>query len=252
MAELLVQDPQGYAAALQQHLKAWRNAEQAGPMEAYMRGQFPFLGIRSPQLKALLRDWTTSNGVPQGEALRETVRVLWRQPEREMQYAAMGLLEKRRKEAGIGDLPLLEELVVTKPWWDTVDLLASHIAGSILAKHPESVPESADMWISSGHLWLQRTALLYQLGYKERTDAERLFRYTRQCSGSTEFFIRKAIGWALREYSKTDEAAVRAFVASTPLSPLSVREALKAADRNRKDGEGLESAPEGRMIREER
>ncbi|WP_426449441.1 DNA alkylation repair protein [Paenibacillus sp. S-38] len=225
-----------YAGALQDYLRAHADGEQALPMEAYMRGQFPFVGIRSPQLKALMREWVRTQGAPRGEELRETVSLLWSQPEREMQYAAMALLEKRRRETGPAELPLLQELIVTKSWWDTVDLLASHQVGGILAACPEEIPATVDVWIASGHLWLQRTALLYQLGYKERTDTARLFGYIRQVSGSTEFFIRKAIGWALREYSKTDEAAVRAFVASASLSPLSVREALKAVDRSRAAG----------------
>ncbi|AFH65496.1 DNA alkylation repair protein [Paenibacillus caseinilyticus] len=227
---------QEYTAALTDYLRAHGDEEQAVPMEAYMRHQFAFLGIRSPELKALLREWMRMHGVPRAEGLRETVRVLWNQPEREMQYAAMGLLEKRRREMGPAELPLLKELILTKPWWDTVDLLASHQVGGILANHPVEREGTVDVWIRSGQLWLQRTALLYQLGYKGKTDTGRLFGYIGHCSDSTEFFIRKAIGWALREYSKTDEAAVRAFIASVSLSPLSVREALKAAERRKGAG----------------
>lgn len=103
--------------------------------------------------------------------------------------------------------------------------------GDHLAKYPELIPRYTERWIASENLWLRRTAILYQLRYKERTDAGRLFRYIEKCKEENEFFIRKAIGWALREYSKTDESAVRAFVDKTPLSPLSVREALKFVSR---------------------
>ncbi|CAG7645123.1 DNA alkylation repair protein [Paenibacillus allorhizosphaerae] len=221
------------AAGLEALLRTHANPRQAGPMQAYMRDQFPFLGIKSPERVALEKQYWKERGLPAKDELEACVRGLWGLPEREFQYAAMGLLERQAKKADRAQIVLLEELVVTKSWWDTVDLIAARLVGLHLSRFPELIPERAERWIASDNIWLQRTAILFQLGYKTRTDKELLFALIRRRSESDEFFIRKAIGWALREYSKTDEEAVRRFVAETQLSPLSVREALKHADKKR-------------------
>ena len=138
------------------------------------------------------------------------------------------------------------ELVTTKSWWDTVDSLASHTVGRLVRTHPELVAVM-DEWIGSDDIWLARTALLHQLTWKNDTDAERLFAYCLRRASEKEFFIRKAIGWALREYSKTDEAAVRAFVAEhrATLSGLSRTEALRWLERRARRAEGVLPRPAG-------
>jgi 3-methyladenine DNA glycosylase AlkD len=125
-------------------------------------------------------------------------------------------------------LPTAGQLITTKPWWDTVDTLADHVVGMIVARHPEAV-STMDSWLLDDNLWLARTALLHQLTYRDRTDVDRLFRYCLARADHKDFFIRKAIGWALRQYAWTDPEPVRAFVEEhrAVLSPLSVREALK-------------------------
>ncbi len=129
-----------------------------------------------------------------------------------------------------GFLPVARRLVTTVPWWDTVDLLAAHVVCGLVAADPKLVA-AMDAWIDDPDLWVARAALLHQLRYKDATDAERLFAYCLRQAGHPDFFIRKAIGWALREYAKTDPEAVRSFVAAhrDVLAPLSVREALKNA-----------------------
>ncbi|QYR22012.1 DNA alkylation repair protein [Paenibacillus sp. sptzw28] len=216
-----------YAGRLEEWLRTHENAAAAEPMSAYMRNQFPFLGIKNPERAALTKQFIKGNGVPSGEELEEVALKLWALPEREFQYTAMQLLEKRLEEAAPSQAKLLEILITTKPWWDTVDLIAGHLVGSLFTRYPELVPAHAHRWIESDNLWLRRSALLFQLGYKGRTDRELLFSFIRRCAGEKDFFIRKAIGWALREYGKTDAEAVRQFVRETELSPLSVREALK-------------------------
>lgn len=216
-----------YAGELEALLRGHANAEQAAAMSAYMRDQFAFLGIRTPERTALMKAFMKTNGMPAGAELEAVVRRLWSLEEREFHYSAMMLMDKRKKELGPAQTELLEHLITTHAWWDTVDLLANHLAGALFAKHPELVPAFTEKWISSEDLWLRRSALLFQLGYKARTDAELLFALIRRTADEQDFFMRKAIGWALREYAKTDPAAVRDFVAATPLSPLSVREALK-------------------------
>jgi len=203
------------------------NPAIAAPMEAYMRNKFPFLGIKTPERNRLTKEFWAKRGIPTGDDLLEVVQLLWELPEREFQNVAMAFLGKHGKRANKEDIDTFEQLVVTKSWWDTVDYLASHTMGDQLAKYPELIPDYPERWIGSDDFWLRRTALLYQLRYKERTDVGRLFEYIERCKDENEFFIRKAIGWALREYSKTDGDAVRRFVEKTPLAPLSVREALK-------------------------
>ncbi|MFX3635591.1 MAG: DNA alkylation repair protein [Candidatus Pristimantibacillus sp.] len=214
-----------------EELKCWfrehGDRSKAQSMEAYMRNQYSFLGIKAPERSLLLREFWKMNGMPEGEQLLQVVRQLWQQPEREFQNVAMDLLAKHAKNADKTHIDLLEELVMDKSWWDTVDVLAAHLIGQHFALYPELITAYTERWIESDNLWLRRTAILFQLKYKQRTDTGRLFDYINRTKDEKEFFIRKAIGWALREYSKTDEEAVIDFVAETKLSPLSEREALK-------------------------
>lgn len=216
-----------YEAELEKLLRDHSDKENAAAMAAYMRDQFSFLGIKSPERVALTKQFLKERGTPAGEELDAVVRALWRLPEREFQYTAMLLLEKRLKSLDASWIGLLEMMITTASWWDTVDIIASKLAGSLFARYPELILSHADRWINSDNLWLRRSAILFQLSYKGKTNKELLFAYIRQCADEEDFFIRKAIGWALREYAKTDEEAVRAFVRETPLSTLSVREALK-------------------------
>lgn len=224
-----------YTQPLVSAFEAAANPTLAGPMEAYMKNRFQFYGIKSPERRAIFRAFIKEHGLPPIDELEEIIESLWEQPLRECHYAAVDLLDKMQKKLEPKHLPMLEEMVVTHSWWDTIDLLASHQIGGLLKKHPELIPANTERWIDSDNFWLQRVALLYQLGYKKDTDAEQLFRFCKMCAGSNEFFIRKGIGWALRQYSYTDPEAVKQFVAETALSPLSQREALKGINRLGKD-----------------
>lgn len=204
-------------------------------MSKYMRGMFPFLGIPSPRRAALEREALAGLPKPFAASLVAEAEALWALPEREYQYAACGRLGRHAKLLQPEHLGFVRTLIVTKSWWDTVDTLASHIVGSMVAAHPE-LRMTMDEWILDEDLWVARAALLHQLRFKRTTDAERLFRYCAMQARHPDFFIRKAIGWALREYSKTDPAAVRSFVNAhdTELSPLSKREALLWLNGGRK------------------
>ncbi len=195
-------------------------------MEAYMRDQFPFLGIPSPDRKAATKELTTwARTAPVAEVI-EVTDWAWAQDEREFTYAAIGLLRASRNLT-CDELGAAMGYVQTKSWWDTVDSLAAHVVGPLLHKNPACRDEPL-AWIDDEDFWVARTALLYQLPYKGDTDAERLFDFCTRRAGDDEFFIRKAIGWALREYSKTDPHAVRTYVDAHPeLSNLSRREATK-------------------------
>jgi 3-methyladenine DNA glycosylase AlkD len=201
---------------------------RAVPMRAYMKDVAPFLGLTTPVRRALSR--TVLEGTPRPDERDCTAIALrcWELPEREYQYFAVDYLRRHARVLSSGFLPVARHLVATVSWWDTVDLLAAHVVGALVTADP-ALKADMDAWSVDDDLWIARTALLHQLRYKERTDTERLFTYCLRQSGHPDFFIRKAIGWALREYAKTDPEAVRAFLAREKgrFAPLSVREALK-------------------------
>ncbi|MGN9761489.1 DNA alkylation repair protein [Streptomyces sp. SD31] len=201
---------------------------RAATARAYMKDVAPFLGIPTPERRALSR--TVLQGTPRPDETDCTAVALrcWQLPEREYHYFAVDYLRRHVGRCSSGFLPVARHLVTTVSWWDTVDALAAHVVGGLVAADPKLTADM-DAWIVDDDLWVARTALLHQLRYKERTDTERLFTYCMRQSGHPDFFIRKAIGWCLREYAKTDPEAVRAFLARERgrFAPLSVREALK-------------------------
>lgn len=199
------------------------NAEQAGPMAAYMKHHFNYLGIATPQRREVVRPLIRAfDG-----NLSAAASALWKLEAREYQYTACDLLRHHASKLQQDDLPKLEKLVTTKSWWDSVDALVPSI-GALVLREPH-LSARMDELIDADNFWLQRVAILHQLAWKERTDQERLFRYCQHRAGEQEFFIRKAIGWALRQHARVAPDAVRAFVKKhqNTLSPLSVREACK-------------------------
>ncbi|WP_329015441.1 DNA alkylation repair protein [Streptomyces sp. NBC_00690] len=202
--------------------------QRAAEASAYMKGVVPFLGIRTPARRALSRQVLEGLAPPDERDCTAIAIRCWRLPEREYHYFAVDYLRRYVGRCSSGFLPTVRWLLTTVPWWDTVDALAAHTVGPLVAADP-ALKTTMDGWIEDDDLWVARTALLHQLRYKQATDSERLFRYCLRRADHPDFFIRKAIGWSLREYAKTDPEAVRAFVGSAGdrLSPLSVREALK-------------------------
>ncbi|MEU6274537.1 DNA alkylation repair protein [Streptomyces populi] len=201
---------------------------RAASMRAYMKDVAPFLGLTTPERRALSRTVLLDTARPDEQDCTALALRCWRLPEREYRYFAVDYLRRHVKRLSSGFLPVARHLVSTDSWWDTVDLLAAHVAGGLVAADPR-LRIDMDAWIEDDDLWVARTALLHQLRYKEATDTGRLFAYCVRQSGHPDFFVRKAIGWCLREYAKTDPRAVREFVAAERgrLAPLSVREALK-------------------------
>jgi 3-methyladenine DNA glycosylase AlkD len=201
---------------------------KAAAMRTYMREQFPFLGIPNPLRRALSREVLAGLPRPSVDDLRAVALACWDLPAREYRYFAVDWLSRYASLATAEFLDTVRFLITTDPWWDTVDGLASKVVGTIVSTHPATV-STMDSWLVEDDLWLIRTALLHQLTYKDRTDAERLFRYCLVRAGHRDFFIRKAIGWALRQYAWIEPELVRRFVLEhrALLSPLSVREALK-------------------------
>lgn len=203
------------------------DAMNAAPMEAYMKGVAPFFGIKSPLRRSLVKEHIALHGPAPLDELPQIVRSAFAQPEREWHYCAVDLLQRMAKKLGPDQLALVEELITTKSWWDTVDLLASNVAGVILMRYPDEIAKWHGRWSASTDLWMIRTAVLFQLKWKERTMVPLLFSTIQAHAAHPDFFIRKAIGWGLRAYACTDPDAVRRFVSEVELSALSRKEALK-------------------------
>lgn len=216
-----------FVAALRQRFAASASPKDARAMKAYLRDQFDFFGVKSPERRRLVRDFLSEAALPELPALKSVVSLMWREPEREMQHTAMEILQLRIDELTLEDLPLLRQMITHKSWWDTVDFISYKLVGQLLLKHPGAEASVARDLANSGNLWLLRVSILFQLLRKERTDAGLLADVIRQHADHPDFFIRKAIGWALRDYARTDPVWVQDFVARTRLSPLSVREATK-------------------------
>ncbi|MGP7818644.1 DNA alkylation repair protein [Niallia sp. 01092] len=204
-----------------------RNEEQAIPMQKYMKDHFPFLGIKKPERSQLVKQFFQKSEILKDDFQQEFVWALWQEPEREYHYTALDYIGKFLKQLEPSDLPLMEKLIMTKSWWDTVDGIASNAVGKIAAQFPKVISETIEGWAYGDHLWLQRASIIFQLKYKTATNEELLYRYMIQHADSKEFFIQKAIGWALREYSKTNPQSVRAFIDEHSLPKLSVREGSK-------------------------
>ena len=203
----------------------------AEPMQRYMKGQFPFHGIKAPLRRQLQRDILQETPIRTSSELKQTATALYEKEEREYQYAAADLLYTKRKILDKSFTELLTWLITKKSWWDTVDSIASRVVGAWLEQYPALVAEVITSWRNSSNIWLRRSCLLYQLGHKEHTDTALLLSLVEENAASGEFFIQKAIGWALRQYSYTDEAYVKDVVDQLSLSPLSRREALRATLR---------------------
>ena len=213
-------------AETEEAMRSIADPVQAERMASYMK-HFVYLGIPSPARNEIQKELFKEIRKPDLRDIEQMVQRCWEFEEREFQYLGMDLWKRFVKKPRKESLPLIESWISNKSWWDTVDALAVHFAGRYFKTHPEGRAERADYWASHSDMWLRRTALLYQLGYKEETDWELLCRHMKSMAQEQEFFIRKAIGWALRQYSKVDPDAVREFIAETELSGLSVREGSK-------------------------
>lgn len=215
-------------ARLDAELRSAADPVRAAGMAAYMRDQFPFAGVPRPELATIARRVLAGLATPRQADLRDVALSCWRRAEREFQYFACGLLRRHVARVDARLLGTVRGLIVTKSWWDTVDDLASHVVGPLVVRYP-ALAETMDEWIDSDELWLIRTALLHQLGRRDGTDSTRLFDYCRARAEHKDFFIRKGIGWALRDYARTAPDEVQDFVRSNQarLSPLSVREATR-------------------------
>ena len=217
-----------YASSCRVFLKAHHNPTTALAQSKYMRNKFSFIGIKTPQRHELFKEFESIHGTKPKIDNLELAKEFIRFPEREMWYTALHFLDGYKSLLKHKDLPFLKEMIVHSDWWDIVDTLASNQIGTLCKNDTEAKIE-VQSWISDENMWLRRTAIIYQLKYKDDTDVDFLSRAVLTCAHESEFFIRKAIGWALRQHSKTDPKFVRQFVAlhRQKLSKLSIREATK-------------------------
>jgi 3-methyladenine DNA glycosylase AlkD len=220
------------ACALRRALRDVADPVKAPAMQAYMKSQMPYLGVQSTPLRKAAKAVFAAHPLATFEAWRDTVFALWRGAlYREECYAAVELLRYPAygKFRTLAALPLYEELITKGAWWDFVDAIAAHPLGELLRDHPAEMSATMRRWAVSDDLWKRRSAILAQLNFKADTDLELLYDCIRPSMDSKEFFLRKGIGWALRQYARIDAAEVLAYVRryDSRLSPLTKREALK-------------------------
>lgn len=218
-------------------LKTHENKEIAIKQEAYMRNKFKFLGIKKPVLKKEIKKFIRETKIVDKVQLVNLIQMLWSQSHREYHYAALDISLAYK---GYWDPELLvffKNLIITNSWWDTVDEIAPKLVGNLIKKY-SYLDAEIDSWVIDENFWIRRASLIYQLGYKEKTNTQKLFFYCIILSNEKEFFIRKAIGWSLRQYSKTNHQAVKEFLIQNKdkLSYLSFSQASKYINWESNDG----------------
>jgi 3-methyladenine DNA glycosylase AlkD len=224
-------DSEALVAAVRAGLAAAGDARKAPEMQRYMKSELPFRGVSAPERKALGRRLSAEHVLGSAAALRSAVLTLWREAAyREERYVAIDLIGDRRYAAWQTPswLPVYEEMIVTGAWWDVVDEVANRRVGPLLRTYPAELTPVMRAWATDADLWKRRTSIICQLGAKEATDTALLTAAIEANLGDRDFFVRKGIGWALRQFARTEPGWVRTFVDTHPaLSPLSVREAVK-------------------------
>lgn len=218
--------------------RAHQNSDKQKQMEQYMRNQFRFLGLQATERRALAKDFLKGKQTEAKEKWQQATKeesvidwnmlfLLWELPEREFQLSGLDYLKLVQPYFILDDLKNLRQLVRTKSWWDTVDSLAKSIG--FLVQKENQLMDEMKTWSIDDNIWIRRVSILHQLSFKEATNTELLREVILNNTNEDEFFIQKAIGWALREYAKTDEEWTREFVSvfQEELSPLSIREATK-------------------------
>lgn len=216
-----------YIIPITRQFKQNADTETANGAKAYLLNQFDFFGMYTPQRRALCKAHYKTYPIGNLEDLETIVKECFTYNEREYQYFGIELFAFHKKLWKTSSVKLMEHCLVTKSWWDSVDHIASEWLGPYFRIFPENIIPVTSKWNQSGNMWLQRSSIMFQKAYKKNTDTGLLSKYILHCKDSKEFFIQKAIGWALREYSKTDPAWVISFVKKNKLAPLSEREALK-------------------------
>lgn len=217
-----------FCNAISEDFQKASNAALALPMANYLKNNFTFFGIKTEQRRTIFKTNYEKYKLEVKSNFREIAWELFQKQEREFHHCAIDLLQKAFKNNyRLEDIQFIEKLITTHSWWDTVDTLAKYQLGGYLKQFPQETDAVIARFSSASNLWLNRSAILFQLSYKEKTDFDLLKSECEKHKHSKEFFIQKAIGWALRDYSRFNPAGVKAFVLSAQLKSLSTREALR-------------------------
>jgi 3-methyladenine DNA glycosylase AlkD len=203
------------------------NVQKAEKMAAYMKNNFPFLGIMKTDRAALTKEMLKVCRTASSEITQAGITILWQKPEREYHYFAMEWARSAKAHKWNNAYDLIVLLTEQNQWWDSVDTVAAHLTGPWAKLYPEKALIEREKWLTSPNMWWRRTAIIHQLNHKKETDTLFLEKAIEQLHHEKEFFIRKAIGWALRQYARTDADWVMEICNKYPLSGLSRREALK-------------------------
>ena len=205
-----------------------KNEENAFQMKKYMKDLFSFYGIKTTERRAVFHDLLKSYKQEISENYREIALTLFKKEYRELHYCGIEILIKNlKKNYRKDDIKLIETFLITNSWWDSVDTISKYLLGQYLIEFPNETEKAIERFSNSENKWLNRSAILFQLGYKKNTNYELLFSECVKHSQSKEFFIQKAIGWALREYGSVNPGLVLNFVNNTDLKPLSRKEAIR-------------------------
>ena len=207
--------------------------ENIEPMRDYMRGQFDYFGIKTPLRKELTKQFVTEYGYPTVEEMPEFMQLIWDEPYRELHHVGINILVRFIEKMPEESIELYEFLLTNHSSWDTVDMLANKVIGGHLKRFPHLIPSVNKHFLEHDDMWLNRTALLFQLKYKKDMDTNLLTLNINYLMHRKEFFVRKAIGWVLREYSRTDASFILNFVANHDLAALSKKEALRLINKNK-------------------
>ncbi len=216
-----------YIETLKDSFKEHKNLEISIGQAAYMKHHFEFYGLKSEVRRQLQKPFLDKDFLPIKENLQNIVETMWNLSQREFQYFGQELFFKYVKTFNEKDIVILEYMITHKSWWDTVDFIAVNLVGNYFKTFPQNRNATIKSWLESENIWLKRSAILFQLKYKNNTDTLFLSQVIQHNLGSKEFFINKAIGWALREYSKTNPEWVINFTDQHELNNLSCREALR-------------------------
>lgn len=217
-----------FIQALETELNIHRNATKAKQMEAYMKYNFSFLGIQAEERKAILHHLWKKHKAEIKSNFRDICWILFTKKEREFHYCGIEIIVKEiNKNYLPDDGSLIEKWITTNSWWDSVDVIAKYLLGNYLLQFPDKTLNVIQHFSNADNMWLSRSAILFQLGYKKNTNFELLKSECEKHKQSNAFFIQKAIGWALKEYGKYNPIAVQNYVENSNLKPLSRKEALR-------------------------